>query len=398
MRDDPYRAFVPYPDAPVAAAAAGPLSGMHFAVKDVIDVAGYPTGCGNPIKLATSGIRDVTAPVAAQLLAAGAHFVGKTQTDEFAYSVLGRNAHFGSPVNPAAPGRISGGSSSGSAVAVAAGQVDFALGTDTAGSLRAPASYCGVFGIRPTWGRVSTDGVEPLSPSFDTVGWFARNAEVLGAVGEVLLGDDPAPLPGAARFLVDRGCFALVSATAAEALDKALQRLALRLGCFDTAIAAPNLDNLCWALRHLQNWEAWETHKGFIERHAPMMNPSLADRFATGKDITETLLAESRALSARFRNHLAELLGEGAVLVLPTMPSPPPFLAEVEASMEDFRNRTLRLMCPSSLSGFPQVSIPLLHGDSGPLGLSLLGPAGSDRSLIQLAGRVAEALGERCAA
>ncbi|MFD2676188.1 amidase [Camelimonas lactis] len=397
MREDPYRAFMPYPDAAAPSAPAGALQGLSFAVKDVIDVAGYPTGCGNPVKLAASGVRTKTAPVVQALLDAGARFAGKTQTDEFAYSILGRNIHFGSPVNPAAPGRISGGSSSGSAVAVAARQVDFALGTDTAGSLRAPASYCGVFGIRPTWGRVDNAGVEPLSPSYDTVGWFARSAETLAAVGDVLLGDDPTPLPGAARFLVDRACFGLARPEAAAALEVALRRVELRLGCFDIAAAAPNLDNLCWALRHMQSWEAWEAHKTFIERHAPVMNASLAERFASGKDVTETLLAESRALAARFRNHLADLLGEGTVLVLPTMPSPPPFLAEAEASMEDFRNRTLRLMCPSSLSGFPQVTIPVHDGETGPLGLSLLGPAGSDRSLIQLAARVAEAARERIA-
>lgn len=397
MREDPFKAFMPYPEAPPRFAPDGALRGLSFAVKDVINVAGYPTGCGNPVKLAASGVRMTTAPVVQSLLDAGARFVGKTQTDEFAYSILGRNIHFGSPVNPAAPGRISGGSSSGSAVAVAAGQVDFALGTDTAGSLRAPASYCGVFGIRPTWGRVDNAGVEPLSPSYDTVGWFARSAETLAVVGDVLLGHDPAPLPGAARFLVDRACFGLARPEAAAALEVALRRVELRLGCFDIAAAAPNLDNLCWALRHLQSWEAWEAHKAFIERHAPLMNASLAERFASGKDVTETLLADSRALAARFRNHLAELLGEGTVLVLPTMPSPPPFLAEAEASMEDFRNRTLRLMCPSSLSGFPQVTIPVHDGGAGPLGLSLLGPAGSDRSLIQLAARVAEAARERIA-
>jgi len=397
MREDPYRAFMPYPDAPAPFAPDGALRGLSFAVKDVIDVAGYPTGCGNPVKLAASGVRTKTAPVVQALLDAGARFAGKTQTDEFAYSILGRNIHFGSPVNPAAPGRITGGSSSGSAVAVAARQVDFALGTDTAGSLRAPASYCGVFGIRPTWGRVDNAGVEPLSPSYDTVGWFARSAETLAAVGDVLLGEDPTPLPGAARFLVDRACFGLARPEAAAALEVALRRVELRLGCFDISAAAPNLDNLCWALRHMQSWEAWEAHKAFIERHAPVMNASLAERFASGKDVTETLLAESRALAARFRNHLADLLGEGTVLVLPTMPSPPPFLAEAEASMEDFRNRTLRLMCPSSLSGFPQVTIPVPDGETGPLGLSLLGPAGSDRSLIQLAARVAEAARERIA-
>ncbi|HEX2013282.1 MAG TPA: amidase family protein, partial [Roseateles sp.] len=147
MLHDPARAFVPYPEAPVPHADAGTLAGLSFAVKDLFDVAGYPTGGGSPIVLARSGIKTQTAPTVRQLLDAGARFVGKTVTDELAFSMNGNNAHFGAPINGAAPERISGGSSSGSASAVSSGLCDFALGTDTGGSVRAPASHCGLYGL-----------------------------------------------------------------------------------------------------------------------------------------------------------------------------------------------------------------------------------------------------------
>ena len=189
------RAFMPYPDAAVPHAATGPLSGLSFGVKDLFDVAGYPTSGGQPFVLAMSGIKTTTAPTVQRLLDAGARFAGKTVTDELAFSMNGQNAHFGSPVNGAAPERITGGSSSGSAAAVSHGLCDFALGTDTGGSVRAPANHCGLVGLRPTHGRVSLEGALDLAPSLDTCGWFTRDIATFARVADVLLGADPAPLP-----------------------------------------------------------------------------------------------------------------------------------------------------------------------------------------------------------
>ena len=156
--NDTAHAFLPYPDAPVPHASTGPLTGLCFAVKDLFDVAGYPTGGGQPFVLAMSGIKTRTAPTVQKLLDAGARFIGKTVTDELAFSMNGNNGHFGAPVNGAAPARISGGSSSGSASAVSNHLCDFALGSDTGGSVRAPASHCGLLGLRPTHGRISQIG------------------------------------------------------------------------------------------------------------------------------------------------------------------------------------------------------------------------------------------------
>src|SRR6218665_673770 len=195
LKSDPVRAFMPYPAVAVENASEGPLSGLTLAVKDLFDVKGYRTGCGCPTKLAESEVKTVTAPAVQRLLDAGARFVGKTHTDELAWSMYGMNAHFGTPVNVAAPDRIPGGSSSGSAAAVAAGLADIALGTDTGGSVRAPASFCGLWGLRPTHGRISLEGCMELCASFDTAGFFARDAGTLALTGAVLLDDDTVALP-----------------------------------------------------------------------------------------------------------------------------------------------------------------------------------------------------------
>lgn len=166
---------------------SGPLSGLSFAVKDVFDIKGNTSGAGNPDWLRTHPPAESTAPALLALLQRGAALEGTTQTDELMYSLNGENAHYGTPINPVAPDRIPGGSSSGSAVAAAAGLVDFAIGTDTGGSIRIPSSYCGLYGFRPTHGAVSTEGLIPLAHSFDTVGWMSRDVNILLKTGCVLL-------------------------------------------------------------------------------------------------------------------------------------------------------------------------------------------------------------------
>jgi amidase len=214
---DPARAFMPYPAVPVPHAPTGPLAGLRFGVKDLFHVAGYPTSGGNPLLLAHLGVQARTAPTVQKLLDAGAAFGGKTLTDEFAFSMNGQNAHFGSPVNGAAPDRITGGSSCGSASAVSNALCDFALGTDTGGSVRAPASHCGLVGIRPSHGRVSLHDCLDLSPSFDTCGWFARDITTFARVADILLGDDAKPLPARVRLLAPTDLWSLVTPAAQDA-------------------------------------------------------------------------------------------------------------------------------------------------------------------------------------
>ena len=187
MLNAPLNAFCADSDAYLAGATTGPLAGLTFAAKDIFDVAGHVTGCGNPHWKATHGPATSTAWVVQTLVDAGATMTGKTITDELTRGIFGENMHYGTPRNPRAPGRVPGGSSSGSASAVAGKLVDFALGSDTGGSVRVPASFCGLYGLRPTHGRIPLDGMLLQAPSYDTIGWFARDAETFARVGAVIL-------------------------------------------------------------------------------------------------------------------------------------------------------------------------------------------------------------------
>src|SRR5256714_7903695 len=204
---------------------SGMLDGLCFAVKDVIDVAGWKTGCGNPTWRDSHPSAVANAVCVEQLLRAGARCVGKTISDELAFSLLGQNHFYGTPLNPQAPDRVPGGSSSGSASVVACGLVDFALGTDTGGSTRVPASNCGIWGFRPSHGFISLAGVNPLAPSFDTVGVLAQSADVLAKVALVLLAAAPVSPNKPTTIHLIREAFALADADVQEALSEPVRGL-----------------------------------------------------------------------------------------------------------------------------------------------------------------------------
>jgi amidase len=388
--NDPAHAFVPYPDVPVPHASTGPLSGLYFGVKDLFDVAGYPTGGGNPLVLALSGTKTHTAPTVQKLLDAGAAFAGKTVTDELAFSMNGNNAHFGAPLNGAAPERITGGSSSGSASAVSSRLCDFALGTDTGGSVRAPASHCGLYGIRPTHGRVSLQSALALCHSYDTCGWFTRDATTFARVGDVLLGADPAPLPARPRLLSPTDVWGLIAADVLPAWDGARAQVQAVYGeAAPTSVALDSFEAMYWSFRYLQGREAWMTDGAFIERYAPVLGPGVKERFAWSQTVTDDQVVMAQAFRTRFTEHLAQLLGSDGVLVMPSMPDIAPLRSTDEAALEDYRNQAVQMLCIAGLSGFPQISLPLAGRQGAPLGISLLGPKGSDHSLIAMAQKLA---------
>ncbi|MGL6112351.1 MAG: amidase [Rubrivivax sp.] len=386
---DTVRAFMPYPETPVPHAGSGPLSGLSFAVKDLFDVAGYPTSGGQPLLLALSGIKQNTAPTVQKLLDAGARFVGKTITDELAFSMNGQNAHFGSPINGAAPERITGGSSSGSAAAVSNRLCDFALGTDTGGSVRGPANHCGLVGLRPTQGRISLQGVLDLSPSFDTCGWFTRDVATFARVADVLLGEDVVPLPDTVRLRVPTDIWALLSSEAVDAFAAPRARIEAALGGAAPAqLVLDSLDAMYWHYRHIQGREAWMVDGALIQRYQPPLGPGVAQRFAWSREVTDAQVAEAHAFRSRFRSHMLALLGDDGVLLIPTMPDIAPRIDDDESGLEQYRNRALQMLCIAGLAGLPQLSLPLAARLGAPLGLSLLGPPGSDRSLVRLAERI----------
>lgn len=385
---DTVGAFVPGGLFVVEGAAEGPLEGLGFAAKDIIDIAGHVTGCGNPDWARTHPPAVRHAPVVQTLLDAGARLVGKTVTDELAFSVNGQNTHYGTPANVNAPGRIPGGSSCGSAAAAAAGLADVALGSDTGGSIRIPASYCGLFGIRPTHGRISLEGVMPLAPSFDTLGWFAPNAELLKRTGEVLFGEtaEGARLPEG--LLIAEDAFAVLRPEARARLDPWVKGLEARLGhAQEVEIGEPGDGLHAWMQRFriIQGREVWRVHGPWITERQPRFAQDIAARF----DWARTITAEDAAQVARRREafvaRMDGLLSDGRVLCLPTAPGIAP---RTDASADEFgrhRDRVIGLTCAAGLAGLPQITMPLGQVSGCPLGLSLMGARGADLSLLAFA-------------
>ena len=386
---DTARAFMPYPWVDVPRAGTGPLSGLTFAVKDLFDVVGYPTSGGQPFILAQSGIKTRHALTVERLLQAGATFVGKTITDELAFSMNGQNAHFGSPLNGAARDRISGGSSSGSAAAVSNSLCDFALGTDTGGSVRAPANHCGLIGLRPTHGRVSLTGALDMAPSLDTCGWFTRDINTFLRVAEVLLGSDQHPLPQRVRLLRSPQLDGVAEPAALQALSSALQRVEAVAGAA-TGLASDlfDIESMFWTVRHIQGHETWGVNRALITRFTPPLGTDVAQRIEWSSQVTDADMEKARALRAQLKQTFLQVLGTDGVLVLPTMPDIAPLSTSTDAEIDHYRNRAVRLLCLAGLTGCPQISLPLASRQGAPLGLSLIGPPGSDLSLVQLAQRV----------
>jgi amidase len=388
---DPLGAFVPGPRLTLEPTAHGPLAGLSFAVKDIFDTAGQVTGCGNPDWARTHGPAEAHAPVVAKLLAAGARAVGKTVTDELAYSLNGQNAHYGTPTNSNAPGRIPGGSSSGSAAAVAGGLCDVALGSDTGGSVRLPASYCGLFGIRTTHGRIPLEGIMPLAPSFDTIGWFARDAETLARVGGVLLEAD-AERAEFTRLLLPEDALALAEPQADEALAPEVARLRQRFSAAEAVrLGEPGGGLGEWMLRFraIQAREIWRTHGAWIEATRPSFGPEVTERFDWVRTVPDAEAEAATALRAEFTARLEALMTPETLMVLPSAPGIAPQVSADAASLRDHRARVLSLTCIAGLAGLPQVSLPLARVSGCPLGLSLIAPRGRDRALLTFAARFA---------
>ena len=388
MSDD-FGAFVPGQRFRVEGKADGPLAGLSFAAKDLFDVAGHPTGGGNPDWPRGRDIPARHAWAVQLLLDAGATLIGKTITDEVSLGILGENPFDGTARNPSAPGRVPGGSSSGSAVAVAAGLCDTALGTDTGGSVRVPSSFCGLYGIRPTHGRLDLTGMMSQAPNSDTTGWFARDAETFARVSAVMLGETiPAELPR--RLIVTSDAFAVADQAAVAALQPLVERLAALIGeRRDEVMAPPGLAAWANAQRTLQPAEAWQTFKEWIDRVNPRMQFSVARNLTLAAmipaDERERAAVVRRAARARMR----ELLPPGTIMCLPTTPFPAPLCGQALSVLDPLRDRITRLCCHGGLTGVPQVSIPGSAVDGLPVGLSIVGGPGTDAALVA----VAQALG-----
>jgi amidase len=365
----------------------GPLADLSFAAKDLMDVSGFKSGWGNPDRLRDADPAVATAPAVLAPLMAGARLVGKTHTDEVACGMFGMNPHFGTPINPNAPTRVPGGSSSGSASAVAAGLCDFALGTDTGGSVRVPASFCGLYGLRTTFGRLSVAGIMAMAPSFDTVGWLARDAKTLKRVGEIYFG--PIGEFGPTRLMLARDAFEIPVNSVGEALLLAARSLG---PMSEVPLFAGGVEHWLETFRPLQLYDLWSTLGAWGKTPGRRLSQAVAERIEMSSHVDPAKFAAAVVKREALTDRLNTLLGHDGVLILPTAHDLPPLRDAPVSAQVEFRERTLALTCVASLCRLPQINIPAATVDGCPVGLSLIAGPRGDQRLLDLAERIGDAL------
>ena len=370
----------------------GVLSGLTCGVKDLYDFAGHVTGYGNPDWLKTHEAAPKNAAAVDLLLDAGVCCVGKTHTDEIAYSLMGVNAHYGTPTNSAAPERVPGGSSSGSAAATAAGLVDIGLGSDTGGSVRLPASFCGLYGMRASHGRISLQGARPLAPSFDCVGWFTKDLRTFEKTA-LAFGLDKKTTQNV-ELLLPEDVWALAGAEVQHALKPVVARLERLHGKARPIVIAPDgLASWRELFRRHQAFEIWQCHGRWIERHNPAFGPGVKERFEMARSISTEEFLQARDQRATILRRMDEILAPDRVLLMPTAPGPAPRRDANLAALEDFRAQALAMLCIAGLARLPQFNLPAASAESAPTGLSLVGAHNRDETLIALARTYEDAYG-----
>ena len=385
---DPLDAFCKDTDAYLAGPKGRPLSDLKYAAKDIFDVAGFVTGGGNPDWKATHPPADQHAWIVETLLNAGATMVGKTHTDELTRGILGENAHYGTPINSRALGRVPGGSSSGSAAAVAGGLVDFALGSDTGGSVRIPASFCGLWGLRPTHNRIPLEGILKQASSYDTIGWFTRDAATYAQVAQVVF-QTSIPDISPTRIIIAQDLFDEADEDVSAALLPIAEKIAAMVGSSAIVKLAPN--GLAeWSAQQnvLQSKEAWDTVKDWVDQVNPRFSFWVSERYQFAINLTDAQIDEAAAVRDSLRIRMDEVFADGGFLCLPTAVVPAPLRGLPASAKKDVQSRLSRLTCIAGTTGRPQLSMPLGEVNGMPVGISIMGDRGSDEQLINFACRV----------
>ncbi|UOQ84169.1 amidase [Gracilibacillus salinarum] len=362
----------------------GPLYPYTFAVKDVFDVQGYLNTAGNPDWKRTHTPAKSTAPAIEALLENGASLIGKTHTDELMYSLNGENFHYGTPINPRAADRIPGGSSSGSAVAVAARLVDFSIGTDTGGSVRIPSSYCGIIGYRPSHHAIDISGVIPLADRFDTVGIMVNDFKVLEKVSDVLLDQSVPTEHGFTTMLFPTDIWAMAT-DAVKAEQKNIPLLGCRME--EIEIAGDELSEWKEVFRVLQGYEIWQNHGAWIEATHPTFGPGIMERFQWTKTITKSDVEAAKKKQKIIQTRMKEVLPDGFLLVMPTSPNIAPLLNMEEEKLHLHRQKLLTMTSIAGLNQLPQLSLPWIEIDGSPVGLSIIAGKNQDHRLIKFVGK-----------
>ena len=389
---DPLNAFCKDTEAYLIGNPDGPLSGLTFAAKDIFDIEGHTTGGGNPDWKATHPPASRNAWIVQTLVDAGATMVGKTHTDELTRGILGENAHYGTPINSKAPDRVPGGSSSGSAAAVSGGLVDFALGSDTGGSVRIPASFCGLYGLRPTHGRVLLDGILTQAPSYDTIGWFTRDATTYAKIAEVVFGNRiQNTIPS--HLIIAEDAFEEADRDVSDVLRPIAEKISIMVPSSSQIRLAPS-GLTDWASQQniLQSEEAWDSVKDWVDTVNPRFSFWVSERYNLAISLTPDQISEAALLREQVRARMDEVFANGGIVCLPTAVAPAPLLGLPASAKKEIQGRLSHLTCIAGTTGRPQLSLPLGEVNGLPVGLSFLGDHESDEELIGFARIVEEAL------
>lgn len=375
---DPYiRRF----DPPLSIRSDGSLAGLTAAVKDNYHIAGQVSGNGNPEWVETHEAATETGTLVSRFLEAGVMINGKSHLDEMAYSIIGKNARYGTPVNPSAPDRVPGGSSSGSAVLTASTCVDIGIGSDTGGSVRVPAAFTGTFGLRPTHGSLPADGLIPFASSYDTPGFFTRDLPLMARVLDAARGSST---PGASlkNFRAPTDLWGVADPDTSAMLETALPDAEIDRSPF---LPAETLTEWFECFRVHQAYEIWQTHGEWVVQTNPTFGPGVAERFENASRITHQQFSQAQKMRSDILAFLQDSLAEDTCILMPTVPGPAPLLSASEAELDRYRTRAISLLCIAGHGGLPQLTLPVTGPGDLPIGLSLVGARGSDADLIATA-------------
>lgn len=377
----------------IEAKATGSLTGLAFAVKDLIDVAGYKTGCGNPTWKQQHSSAIVNALCIDQLLYSGAKCLGKTVTSQFAFDLIGENIFFETPLNPKAPAHVPGGSSSGSASAVACGLVDFAIGTDTGGSVRVPASNCGVFGMRPSHDAISVAGVMPFAPTFDTIGIFASSLSILQKVATCLLSFRQIINSPIKNIYILEDAFKLIDERSQMAFAPLIQKLnsffplnSISIHDIEQSSSPQGLETWRHTFTTIQQAEIWSSLGYWIEVMKPELGETVTTSFQLAKNVDRSKLTEAISMRKFYFEKLISFLKPNDLICIPTTPIFAPLKGSIgrDRSKDHYYKKLSSLTCIAGIGRLPQVTIPCAEVEGKPIGLSFLGAYQNDSFLLQL--------------
>ena len=359
----------------------GPLSDLTFVVKDMCEIKGFKSSCGNPDFYEKCLPADDFAPFLKDILNKGATLKGITICDEFFYSLIGENGHYGTPANLNAPGCVPGGSSSGSAAALTTDLYDFSIGSDTGGSVRVPASFCGLLGIRPTHNRINTKGVYPMAPTFDTIGWFAKDIKTFKKIGFTVLNQKDKTKNSFKDFVIAEDILELANSDIINLFNNYINNSFPEIK--KIRLSKHNKDVIADNFRILQGGEIVENVIPWILKNKPKISPEINNRIEMAIKITKDEINQAVKFRENLKKEIELTLPEGLIALFPTTPFSSPKCGQSDEQLSSYRKKLMEFTSIAGMTSRPQISIPKFKDNSGPIGISLLGWRYSDEVLLE---------------